>query len=215
MVARRAGAGMDFGDIGDVLGSATDLLDTGGKFLKAVREVKSQWQQLQSGGAPPGGGTQPGGGAQPSWGAPQPNWGGAYPAAPSYSNAGPSVAAEVRQVAAANGNPWVPETTAGFGGIDLTGVWCPPMNTFDRCVIRQSAAYLNVAAMMGGMMTFAGEGLFDPNARALAFAGRYANGAPAQVRAQLLPNGMINGVLAVQNPWGAAMTSPLFLQRVQ
>src|ERR1700712_4767132 len=103
---------MDFSDIGDVLGSATDLLDTGGKFLKAVREIKSQWQQLQSGGPPPGGG------AQPNWGASQPNWGGG---APSFQNAGPAVAAEVRQVAAANGNPWVPETTAGFGGIDLTG----------------------------------------------------------------------------------------------
>jgi hypothetical protein len=69
--------------------------------------------------------------------------------------------------------------------------------------------------MIGGMMTFAGEGLFDAHARALAFAGRYANGAPAQVRAQLLPNGLINGVLAVQNPWGVPMTSPLFLQRMQ
>jgi hypothetical protein len=99
----------------------------------------------------------------------------------SYQSAGPSLALEVRQIAAPNGDPWVPETTAGFGRIDLTGIRCPPMNAYHRCAIRQSGAYLNVAAMTGKMMTFAGEGLFDPHARALAFAGRCANGAPAQV----------------------------------
>jgi hypothetical protein len=191
---------MDFSDIGDVLSSATDLLGDAGDFLKCVREVKTQWRDLQAGGSRP---------ASP------PVWGSGYAAAPSFQQAGPALAPEVRQVAAANGAAWVPETTAGYGGIDLTGVWCPPMNFFDRCVIRQSGAYLNVAAMMGGTMTFAGEGLFDPQARALAFAGRYANGAPAQVRGQLLPNGMINGVLAVQQPWGFPMTNPLFLQRVE
>lgn len=192
---------MDFGDIGDVLSSATDLLDETGDFLTCVRQVKAQWRELRSGTSHPGGAHL--------------GWSRADPAPVSYQSAGPSLAVEVRRVAAANGDPWVPETTAGFGGIDLTGVWCPPMNVFDRCAIRQSGRYLNVAAMIGGVMTFAGEGLFDPRARALVFAGRYANGAPAQVRAQLLPNGVISGVLAVHNPWGVPMTNPLFLQRVQ
>ena len=200
-MAEERGAEMDFSDIGEVLGSTTDLLDKTGDFLRCAREVKAQWQELRTGKSHPGGA--------------QPGWGSGFPASASYQSAGPSLAVEVRQVAAANGDPWVPETTAGFGGIDLTGIWCPPMNAFDRCAIRQSGAYLNVAAMIGGMMIFAGEGLFDPHARALAFAGRYANGAPAEVRGQLLPNGMINGVLAVQNPWGVPMTNPLFLQRMQ
>jgi hypothetical protein len=89
------------------------------------------------------------------------------------------------------------------------------MNAFDQCVLRQSGAYLNVSAMFGGAMVFAGEGLFDPRTSALGFAGRYANGAPAQVRAQLMPNGMINGILTVANPWGFPMSNPLVLQRMQ
>lgn len=188
---------MDIDDIGDVLGSVTDLLDQGGDFLRAVRELKTQWRAVQSG--------------QPSA---QAGWGGA-PAPSDLRSTGPSVAAEVRQVAAANGDPWIPEMTGGFGGIDLTGVWCPPMNVFDQCMLRQSGAYLNVAAVLGGTMIFAGEGLFDPRTRAIGFAGRYANGAPAQVRAQLLPNQMINGILTVANPWGVPMSNPLLLQRLQ
>lgn len=192
---------MDFGDIGEFVDSSGDLLGDLSHLLSGVLKVKSQWQQLRSGSAQP-------------VGAPM-GWAGNQMAAPGIPNAGPPVAAEVRQVAAANGNAWIPDTTVGFGGIDLTGVWCPPMNFLDRCAIRQSGPYLNVAAMIGGMMTFAGEGLVDPASRMLAFAGQYANGAPAQVRAQLLPNGAISGMLAVANPWGVAMTNPLFLQRVQ
>jgi hypothetical protein len=192
---------MDFGDIGEFVDSGGELLGDVSQLLSGILKVKSQWQQLRGGRAQPGGTL--------------PSWTGNYPAASRVPNPGPPVAAEVRQVAAVNGNPWVPDTTAGFGGIDLTGVWCPPMNFYDRCVIRQSGPYLNVAAMIGGMMTFAGEGLVDPGSRVLAFAGQYANGAPAQVRAQLLPNGAISGMLAVANPWGVPMTNPLFLQRVQ
>jgi hypothetical protein len=190
---------MDLSDIGGALDTAADIFEVGGKFLSFVREVKSTLRGSQPGGSYPTA-VQPGSG---------------YPVAAAYQNAGPALAGEVRQVAAANGDPWVPETTGGIAGIDLTGVWCPSMNVYDQCVFRQSGVYLNVAAMMGGMMTFVGEGLFDPRTRALAFAGRYANGSPAQVRAQLLPNGAINGILAVPNPWGVPMTNPLFLQRIQ
>lgn len=192
---------MDFGDISEVLRSATDLLDTTGDFLRFVREAKAQWRHARTG--------------ESHAAALRPGWGAGYSGPVSYRSAGPSLAVEVRRAAAANGDPWVPDTTAGFGGIDLTGVWCPPLNAYDQCAIRQSGAYLNVAAMIGGMMIFAGEGLFDPRTRALAFAGRYANGAPAQVRGQLLPTGLINGVLAVPNPWAVPMTNPLLLQRMQ
>lgn len=188
---------MDISDIANVLGTVTDLLDKGGDFLKSVREVKAEVRAWQSGELPAHAGRA------------------GYPAAASYRSAGPSLAAEVRQVAAFNGDPWVPDTTAGIGGIDLTGVWCPPMNVYDQCVLRQSGAYLNVSAVFGGMMIFAGEGLFDPHSRALAFAGRYVSGAPAEVRAQLLPNAVINGILTVPNPWGFPMSNPLVLQRLQ
>lgn len=188
---------MDIGDIANVLGSVTDLLDKGGDFLKSVREVKAEVRAWQSG--------------EPAAYAGRAG----YPAVANYQSPGPSLAAEIRQVAASNGDPWVPESTGGIGGIDLTGVWCPPMNVYDQCVLRQSGAYLNVAAVFGGMMIFAGEGLFDPRTRALAFAGRYLSGAPAEVRAQLLPNAMINGVLTVPSPWGVPMSNPLVLQRLQ
>jgi hypothetical protein len=192
---------MDFDDIGQFIDSGGDLLGDVSHLLSGVLKVKSQWRQLRADGPQPGAGAG--------------GWSGDHFPASAGGNVGPPVATEVRQVAAANGNPWVPDTTAGFGGIDLTGVWCPPMNFYDRCAIRQSGPYLNVAALIGGMMTFAGEGLVDPGSRTLAFAGQYANGAPAQVRAQLLPNGVISGMLAVFNPWGVPMTNPLFLQRVQ
>jgi hypothetical protein len=189
---------MDFDDVGQFLDASGDLMGDLSHLLSGVLKVKSQWQQLRNAAAPVGGGG-------PAWGTP-----------PTVAAAGgPPVSAEVRQVAAANGNPWVPDVTAAFGGIDLTGTWCPPMNFYDRCTIRQSGPYLNVAAMIGGAMTFAGEGLVDPPSRMLAFAGRYANGAPAQVRAQLLPNGAISGMLAFVTPWGVPMTNPLFLLRAQ
>jgi hypothetical protein len=44
---------------------------------------------------------------------------------------------QLQQVAAQNGNSWVPPETQGLMGIDLTGVWCPPMNPMDQTYIRQ------------------------------------------------------------------------------
>src|SRR3954447_22602331 len=151
------GAEMDFSDIGDVLSSGSDFLDTAGDFLKLVRELKAQFHdgQVQNGQA---GASRSGG--QSAWG---------------LQRGAPSLAPEVRQVAATNGAAWVPDTTAGFGGVDLTGIWCPPMNAFDRCAIRQSGAYLNVSAMMGGTMIFAGEGMVDPPTRARALPRRPAH----------------------------------------
>ena len=81
---------MDIDDIGDVLGSVTDPLDQGGDLLRAMRELKTQWRAVQSGQSS----------AQPGWGS--------GPAPSRLQSTGPSVAAEVRQVAAANGDPWIP-----------------------------------------------------------------------------------------------------------
>lgn len=134
---------------------------------------------------------------------------------PATARTGAPWLGEVQHVAAANGDPWVPQRTAGHLGTDLTGVWCPPMNPMDRCAVRQSGRYLNVTAMAGGVPIFVGEGLIDPHAGLLGFAGRYANGSPAAVQARLLPGPIINGVLTVQSPWGYPMSNPLFLQRVQ
>ena len=44
---------------------------------------------------------------------------------------------QLQQMAGQNGNPWVPTQVHDLGGINLTGVWCPPMNPMDQTYIRQ------------------------------------------------------------------------------
>jgi len=121
---------------------------------------------------------------------------------------------QLQGVAAEHGNPWVPPRTAGLRGIDLTGVWSPPMNPMDQTYIRQYGPYLNVIAGVGGVPTFMAEGLFDPGSLVLRVVGRQSTGGPAQVHAQLMPNWMMHGTMTISNPWGTPMMVPLMMQRV-
>jgi hypothetical protein len=121
---------------------------------------------------------------------------------------------QLQGVAAEHGNSWVPPQTAGLMGIDLTGVWSPPMNPMDQTYIRQYGPYLNVIAGIGGVPTFMAEGLFDPGSLVLRVVGRQSTGAPAEANAQLMPNWMMHGTMTGTNPWGMPMMVPLMMQRV-
>jgi hypothetical protein len=121
---------------------------------------------------------------------------------------------QLQQVAAQNGNAWVPPQTSGLMGIDLTGIWSPPMNPMDQTYIRQYGPYLNVVAGIAGMPTFMAEGLFDPASLTLRVVGRQSNGQPAESQAQLLPNWVMHGTMTILNPWGMPMTGQIMMQRV-
>ncbi len=114
----------------------------------------------------------------------------------------------IQQVAAQFGNPWVPAQTQGLDGIDLTGIWCPPMNPMDQTYIRQYGPYLNLVAGLMGMPTAVGEGLFDPVHRSVYIVGRYMNGMMVQVRSQVLPNWTMQGVMTLPGPMGFPMQMP-------
>ena len=115
---------------------------------------------------------------------------------------------QIQQMAAQNGNAWVPQQTQGIGDVDLTGVWCPPGNPMDQTYIRQFGPYLNLVAGIMGMPTVVAEGLYDPVHRSVYIVGRYFNGAPVEVRSQLLPNWMLQGVMTVPGPMGFPMQMP-------
>lgn len=121
---------------------------------------------------------------------------------------------QLRQMAAQNGNGWVPQQTAGLGGIDLTGLWRNPMNPMEQSYIRQFGPMLNMVAGIGGIPGFTAEGLFDPSTGTVRLVGRYVNGSPGEVNAQLHPNWVIHGVVMFLNPWGVPMTAPTVAQRV-
>jgi len=121
---------------------------------------------------------------------------------------------QLQQVAAQNGNAWVPEETAGALGIDLTGLWASPMNPMDQSYIRQYGPYLNIVAGVGGVPMFLAEGLFDPRSGGLQLAGRYADGSFGQAQAQVMPNWTMQGVMAARNNWGMQNAWPLALQRI-
>lgn len=121
---------------------------------------------------------------------------------------------QIQQLAAQNGNAWVPQQTQGIGDVDLTGVWCPPGNLMDQTYIRQFGPYLNLVSGIMGMPTFVGEGLYDPTHRSIYILGRALNGAPVEVRTQLLPNWTMQGVMTVPGPMGFPMQMPHFAVKV-
>lgn len=114
----------------------------------------------------------------------------------------------IQQVAAQFGNSWVPTQTQGLGGVDLTGIWCPPGNPMDQTYIRQFGPYLNLVAGIMGMQTAVGEGLYDPEHRSVYIIGVYFNGARVEVRSQLLPNWTMRGVMIVPGPMGFPVKMP-------
>lgn len=121
---------------------------------------------------------------------------------------------QLQQMAQRNGNGWVPMQVQPLGNINLTGVWCPPMNPMDQTYIRQYGPYLNIIAGVGGMPTLYAEGLLDPMQAMIIARGQYINGSMMEARLQLLPNWMLQGVLAAQGMFGMPMQTPILMGKV-
>jgi len=121
---------------------------------------------------------------------------------------------QLQQMAAQNGNAWVPTQTQGYGGIDLTGLWVPPMNPMDQTYIRQFGPYLNFVAGVAGIPGAYAEGVIDPASGVVQAVGQYANGAGLQMQAQLFPNWTLQGWVAAILPSGQPMTTPLGIAKV-
>ena len=120
----------------------------------------------------------------------------------------------LQQLAGQFGNAWVPAQTSGLYGIDLTGLWVPPMNPLEQTYLRQSGPYLNLITGLAGTPIALAEGMFIPHQGAIHLVGRYATGAPFQVQAQLAPNWTIQGTLAGRNPFGMPFQMPLLVTKV-
>jgi hypothetical protein len=121
---------------------------------------------------------------------------------------------QLQSVAGQFGNPWVPTQTYGLLGVDLTGLWSPPMNMYDQTYIRQFGPYLNVIAGVGGMPTLYAEGVFDPSHSAIHVVGSYVNGAPMEGHAQLYPNWVLYGVMTTIGPFGQPMQVPTNMVKI-
>lgn len=121
---------------------------------------------------------------------------------------------QLQQLASQHGDGWVPAQTEGLNGINLTGLWAPPMNPLDQTYIRQSGPYLNLIAGVGGIPGLYAEGLFDPRNGIVRAVGQYATGAPMEVQAELSSNWTLQGWLSTYGPFGQPVTGPIFMARM-
>jgi hypothetical protein len=119
-----------------------------------------------------------------------------------------------QSVAAQNGNPWVAQRTQGLLGIDLTGVWIAPLNPADQTYIRQFGTYINFVGGIGGIPTAFGEGLFDLSHLIIHLVGRNPMGAPFEIRSQLLPNWVIQGLGLTMEPFMQWVQIPITMAKV-
>jgi hypothetical protein len=121
---------------------------------------------------------------------------------------------QLQNLAGQFGNPWVPMSTQSLLGINMTGIWAPPMNPFDQTYIRQFGPYLNMIAGIGGVPTLYAEGLLDPTQAVIHAVGRYVTGAPMEARAQLLPNWILQGMMMTLGPFGQPVQLPIWMTKV-
>lgn len=137
-----------------------------------------------------------------------------YPKMPDPFGGGGQWLPELQNLAGQFGNPWVATRTQGLLGIDLTGIWSPPMNPIDQTYIRQFGPYLNLIAGVGGMPTLYAEGLLNPVYAIVHVVGRYVTGAPMESRVQLLPNWTLQGVMMTLGPFGQPAQVPILLAKM-
>ena len=121
---------------------------------------------------------------------------------------------DLQQVAGQMGNSWVPNHTQGLQGVNLTGVWSPPMNLMDQSYIRQFGPYLNVIAGVGYQPTLFTEGMLNPENGSIFLIGQNVVGAQVTAQLQLLSNWTIQGTLNPPGPMGQPMQLPIHLVRV-
>jgi hypothetical protein len=120
----------------------------------------------------------------------------------------------LQNVAMANGNPWVPQHTQGFYGVDLTGVWASFMNPAQQTYIRQYGPYLNIIAGIGGFQTSYAEGVVNPLNWNVSFIGRFFNGLPSEASCQLFADWSLRGQQLGFDPFGNRIPMPIHLQKV-
>lgn|ERR1700730_7697058 len=195
-------------DLISLISNIDIIIKTGGDLLSLVQQAKGFLCTNQS--SPQMMATPPQ--SPMSWGMPMMN-----PFVPQMADpfqGGAQFIPWLTQLAEQNGNAWVPTQTMPLFGLNLTGIWCPPMNPTDQTYIRQYGPYLNVIAGLYGTPTFFGEGLFNIQQCQVHVVGRYLNGSPMEARAQLFPNWMMQGMMTIANPFGMPMQSPLFMGKV-
>jgi hypothetical protein len=121
---------------------------------------------------------------------------------------------QLQQIAQRNGNPWVPTQVHDLGGINLTGVWCPPVNPFDQTYIRQFGPYLNIIAGINGMPTLYAEGLFNPLQSSIYARGQYINNTPMEAQLTLASNWTLQGILTTMTVFGMPSHMPIMMGKV-
>jgi hypothetical protein len=183
--------------------------------VKTANDVLSLINRFKQIGARPGAAMEPApsihpGVAQPGLPPMQPF----APAAPDPFAGGAQWLPYLQQLAGQFGNAWVPAQTSGLFGIDLTGVWAPPMNPMEQTYLRQSGPYLNLITGLAGTPLALAEGIFIPRQSAIFVVGRYATGAPFQAQAQLMPDWTHQGMLAGTNPIGMPFQMPLYMRKI-
>jgi hypothetical protein len=121
---------------------------------------------------------------------------------------------ELQNLAGQLGNSWVPPRTQGLFGIDLTGIWSPPLNFSDQTYLRQFGPYLNFIAGIGGLPLGFGEGLFDPSTCVMHILGRGIAGVPMDMHGQFFPNWTIQGTMRTQGSFGQLIQLPTLMMKI-
>ena len=121
---------------------------------------------------------------------------------------------ELQNMACQFGSSWIPQQTQGIQGINLTGIWSPPMNPYDQTYIRQYGPYINIIAGIGGNPTLYAEGLFNPMQGILHVVGKNMIGQPVEAKTQVFPNWTMQGIIITMNPFGQPMQYPLMMAKV-
>jgi hypothetical protein len=107
---------------------------------------------------------------------------------------------ELQNMAGNFGNPWIPKSTQGWGGIDLTGVWLTYQTINELSYIRQFGPYLNWITEIGGYMPFYHEGLFDQEHSVVHMVGQ-GFGMLSEIRADLYTDWTLRGEMTVQDSY--------------
>lgn len=188
-------------NIGTVAKSAGEVLDTVKKVKETFRHAGPEAMTTSS---------MPGGAAM----AMQPFQ---AQAANPFASWNPFLA-PMQNLAAQQTSAWVPTETRGVSGVNLTGLWIPPTAPMEQTYVRQFGVYLNlitgIGLTMNGSPLLFSEGVFDPMHGVVHVVGRFVTGAALEMRAQLLPNWMLQGVIAQSNVFGMPTHLPLLLCKV-
>lgn len=121
---------------------------------------------------------------------------------------------QLQNLAQQQGDAWVPRQTQGLQGVDLTGIWTPPMAPFEQDYIRQYGPYLNFISGIGSVPFCFAEGVVNPENWFVRLVGRYQTGAPVEVHARLFPDWSLQGTIYSVGMFNFPTAAPLFLRKI-